>query len=87
MNFEVAAKKKVTRSAPAGHERMAEMSKRIGLGKSTIYRWLSDKSDLDFPQPIRLGRNMSLFNIAQVDAWLARHGIVLPGVAPAQGGV
>lgn len=66
---------------------MAEMSKRIGLGKSTIYRWLSDKSDLNFPQPIRLGRNMSLFNIAQVDAWLAKQGIVLPGAAQAQVGV
>lgn len=87
MNSEVAAEKRVKRSAPAGHERMTEMSKRIGLGKSTIYRWLSDKSDLDFPHPIRLGRNMSLFNIAQVDAWLAKHGIVLPGAEAAQGGV
>jgi predicted DNA-binding transcriptional regulator AlpA len=83
MNSEVAAKKHVTRSAPPGYERMAEMYKRIGLSRSTIYRWLSDKSDLGFPQPIRLGGRISLFSVAQVDAWLVKHGIVPLGSASA----
>lgn len=86
MDSEVATKKRVARSAPAGHERMAEMSKRIGMGKSTIYKWISDRSDSDFPQPIKLSRNLSVFNTAAVDKWLADHGIVLPGAESAQVG-
>jgi prophage regulatory protein len=87
MNSDIAAKKQISLSAPPGYERMADMYKRIGLGKSTIYRWLSDKSDLGFPQPIRLGARISLFSVAQVDAWLVKRGIVPPSLAPAQGGV
>jgi len=83
---ETATKKRATRGAPIGHERMADMSARIGLSKSLLYKWLSPRTDSDFPRPIKLSRNLAVFNVEQVNKWLADRGIVLPGTGavPAQ---
>ncbi len=81
MNTTATPKKRRTPGAPAGHERMATMSPRIGFSPSTIYSWIANP-EMGFPAAIKLTRNVSIFSIAVVDQWMAAHGL-----APAQGAV
>jgi len=69
-------KKRRSSSAPAGHERMAKMSDRIGFSPSTIYSWIA-KPEMGFPRPIKLTKNVAVYLIAAVDAWLAERGIAV----------
>jgi predicted DNA-binding transcriptional regulator AlpA len=61
-------RKRKTASAPAGFERMKDLSARIGFSPSAIYSWIADEG---FPAAKKLGRNVALYPTADVDAWLA----------------
>lgn len=53
--------------------RILAMTKRLGVGKSTIYDWLNDKSprfDPTFPRPIRLGKSSVGWLESELDKWL-----------------
>lgn len=73
----VPKKKRRTPGAPAGHERMAAMSARIGFSPSTIYSWIVDEK-MGFPKPIKLTKNVAIFPIKAVDSWLTAHDIAVP---------
>ncbi|MGJ0578047.1 helix-turn-helix transcriptional regulator [Xenorhabdus bovienii] len=44
-----------------------EVSRRTGLGKSTIYKYASEGM---FPRPIKIGLRASAFIESEVDAWI-----------------
>ena len=48
--------------------RMREVCLFTGLGRSTIYKKLSDGT---FPAPVRLGPRAVGWRLADIDAWLA----------------
>jgi predicted DNA-binding transcriptional regulator AlpA len=77
MSTQVTPKKRRTAGAPPGFERMAALSARIGFCPSAIYNWISNP-DMGFPAAVKLGRNISLYPIAAVDAWLAKRGVAAP---------
>ncbi len=53
--------------------RIAEVAKKLSIGKSTIYDWLSIDSpryDPDFPKPIKLGPRTTGWLSTEIDQWL-----------------
>lgn len=49
--------------------RLSEVQKRVGLGRSTIYRWMSDNR---FPQPYQLGSHAVAWLERDIDEWIAQ---------------
>ena len=47
--------------------RLKEVKMRVGLGRSTIYRWISDGR---FPKPVRLGGNSVGWPETAIDMWI-----------------
>jgi len=48
--------------------RLKEVQYRVGLGRSTIYRWMAaDK----FPKPVQLGSSTVAWSEDEVDRWIA----------------
>ena len=47
--------------------RLKEVKVRVGLGRSTIYRWISEGN---FPQPVRLGGNSVGWLETAIDMWI-----------------
>jgi predicted DNA-binding transcriptional regulator AlpA len=68
-------KKRRTGSAPPGFERVSTLAKRIGFAESTVKGWVASKL-LGFPEPIRLGSRVSIYNTESVNAWMAERGIL-----------
>jgi predicted DNA-binding transcriptional regulator AlpA len=60
----------LTRRAPEGFERIADLVKRLGISASTLYAWQADKT-LNFPTPTQLGKRFVIYSSAAVDQWLA----------------
>lgn len=50
--------------------RLKEVQHRVGLGRSTIYRWMAEGK---FPKPIRLGGYAVAWKQEDIDDWIARH--------------
>lgn len=48
--------------------RLAEVMRRVGLGRSTIYRWMGEGR---FPKPVKLGAHMVAWPEDTIDAWIA----------------
>lgn len=48
--------------------RLREVQHRVGLGRSTIYRWMSEGK---FPKPVQLGGYSVAWAEDEVDAWIA----------------
>jgi prophage regulatory protein len=48
--------------------RLPEVQHRVGLGRSTIYRWMSEGK---FPKPVQLGGYAVAWAEDEVDAWVA----------------
>jgi predicted DNA-binding transcriptional regulator AlpA len=85
MNTEVAPEKKtrrrlLTRRAPEGFERIADLVKRLGISASTLYAWQADKT-LNFPTPTQLGKRFVIYRSTSVDQWLAER--TRPAAVPA----
>ena len=53
-----------------GYARPTEAAKHFGVCKTTLWRWSKRP---DFPQPSKIGRKITLFNIAEVDKWIKSH--------------
>ena len=49
--------------------RLKEVQHRVGLGRSTIYRWMAEGK---FPKPIRLGGFAVAWPAEDIDAWIAK---------------
>ena len=47
---------------------LPEVQHRVGLGRSTIYRWMSEGK---FPKPVQLGGYAVAWAEDDVDAWIA----------------
>lgn len=47
--------------------RLPEVMRRVGLGRSTIYRWMSEGK---FPTPVQLGGHSVAWVEEEVDAWI-----------------
>ena len=47
--------------------RLKEVKMRVGLGRSTIYRWTSEGR---FPKPVRLGGNSVGWIESTIDTWI-----------------
>ena len=60
----------LTRRAPEGFERIADLVKRLGISASTLYAWQADET-LNFPKPTQLGKRFVIYSTASVDQWLA----------------
>jgi prophage regulatory protein len=50
-------------------ERLPEVLRRVGVGRSTLYRWIEAGQ---FPGPVRLGPNTSAWLASDVDRWIAK---------------
>ncbi len=48
--------------------RLPEVQHRVGLGRSTIYRWMSEGK---FPKPVPLGGYSVAWAEDEVEAWIA----------------
>jgi len=48
--------------------RLKEVQHRVGLGRSTIYRWMAEGK---FPKPVQLGGYAVAWQEAQVDDWIS----------------
>ena len=48
--------------------RLKEVQHRVGLGRSTIYRWMSEGK---FPGPVQLGNHAVAWAEDDVDDWIA----------------
>ncbi|MEW4468452.1 AlpA family transcriptional regulator [Parasphingorhabdus sp. JC815] len=57
------------RSSAARLIRLTEVQKRVGLGRSTIYRWMSDNR---FPKPYQLGGHAVAWLEQEIDEWIAQ---------------
>lgn len=51
-------------------ERLPEVCARVGVKKSTIYRWISLNK---FPAPSRIGDNSVAWDSRQIDRWIIEH--------------
>ncbi len=51
--------------------RLAEVKHRVGLSRSTIYRWMAEGR---FPRPARLGNYIVAWEEQVIDDWIGRHG-------------
>lgn len=49
--------------------RAKELAKYLGMAESTV--WKKCKEDPEFPRPIKLSENMTVFNIAEVNEYMA----------------
>lgn len=49
--------------------RPKELSEYMGMGLSTL--WKKVKTDINFPRPIKMSDNMTVFNIAEVNEYIA----------------
>ena len=47
--------------------RLREVQHRVGVGRSTIYRWMADGI---FPQPVQLGKRSVGWIEQEIDDWL-----------------
>ena len=48
--------------------RLPEVQHRVGLGRSTIYRWMAEGK---FPKPVQLGGYAVAWAEDEVEAWIA----------------
>jgi len=49
--------------------RLKEVQNRVGLGRSTIYRWMAQGN---FPKPVRLGGHAVAWVLADIDHWVSQ---------------
>lgn len=52
--------------------RIKEVQHRVGLGRSTIYRWMAQGK---FPRPVRLGNYSVAWEEGAVENWIANRSI------------
>ncbi len=48
--------------------RIKEVQHRVGLGRSTIYRWMAEGK---FPKPVQLGGSTVAWSEGEVDRWIS----------------
>ncbi len=48
--------------------RLPEVMSRVGLGRSTIYRWMAEEK---FPKPVRLGGHSVAWPENEIEAWIS----------------
>ena len=48
--------------------RLPEVQHRVGLGRSTIYRWMAEGK---FPRPVQLGGYSVAWAESEIDGWVA----------------
>ena len=51
--------------------RLKEVQHRVGLGRSTIYRWMAEGK---FPKPVQLGGYAVAWAQEDIDAWICNKG-------------
>lgn len=56
----------IERHALPSYYRIFELTKRYGVSKATIYRWIADGR---FPAPIKLGPNTSAWKTTDLEAF------------------
>lgn len=49
--------------------RLKEVQHRVGLGRSTIYRWMAEGK---FPRPVQLGGYAVAWAEDEIEIWIAR---------------
>ena len=49
--------------------RVAEVAKKLGIGKSTVWKWAADK-DVAFPQPFSLVPKVKVWYEHELDAFI-----------------
>ena len=50
--------------------RLKEVQHRVGLGRSTIYRWMAEGK---FPKPVQLGGYAVAWAQEDIDLWINQH--------------
>lgn len=50
--------------------RPAPSAKYVGIGLSTLWRYLADRDKTGFPQPKKLSERVTVFKRADLDAWV-----------------
>lgn len=54
-------------ASPTRLLRLKEVQHRVGLGRSTIYRWMSEDA---FPKPVHLGGHAVAWSEREIEAWV-----------------
>ena len=52
--------------------RIREVQHRVGLGRSTIYRWMAEGK---FPKAVRLGSHAVAWNEVDIENWIQTHQV------------
>jgi prophage regulatory protein len=59
----------IERTESLRFERLPKVCQRIGIGKSTLYAWISQGK---FPAPVRLGENTVAWDARAVEGWMRK---------------
>ena len=54
----------------ARYIRVKQLKEDYGIDRVTAWRWAGDPSK-NFPRPVRLSSGVSVYEVAEVDAWFA----------------
>lgn len=54
-------------ASPTRLLRLKEVQHRVGLGRSTIYRWMSEDA---FPKPVHLGGHAVAWSEREIEDWI-----------------
>ena len=49
--------------------RISHLQKKLGVSRSSLWSWVKQGS---FPKPIKLGRNCTAWNSADIDQWVSQ---------------
>ena len=50
--------------------RISELAQILSVSRSTIYRWLQEKSE--FPKPVQLSKRIIAWKLEEIDEWLSK---------------
>ena len=50
--------------------RISELAQILSVSRSTIYRWLQEKSE--FPKPVQLSKRIIAWKMEEIDEWLSK---------------
>ena len=52
--------------------RATALAQQLNVHRSTLWRWAKDSRD--FPKPLKITEGVTLWSVAEVQAWLQRKG-------------
>jgi predicted DNA-binding transcriptional regulator AlpA len=57
------------------YARAKEAAQHLKIARSTLWQWASERKNEGFPQPIKLGQKVTLFDLNAIDAFVAAQAV------------